>query len=332
MTWGQLIVRSHLFKKNLLFFFSKSWTTSWTTLSSSSPDYEKLPRPSTSCPAGRRWRKEKRKVQEVSPLHFHMVLGPCWVWLIAVFLRATTRGRAYFALQTSHWGRVHRLPAEVQTRLQPAGGEFNSVFRSLVCNAAGVAFTDLTSTRVFFCSDPQAKLKDHIQNPSAMDLVHFLFAPLKMVSLRLLLSLRSVINKLWRLCSSPQVIQASGSPDLARSVVVPLLTRDAIEFLHEAGTAEERHLWVALGDGWTKCRWGSGGDVTNRGHSGLSSTSVTHTVPFFKFLNKLKLFSSCLLAPPGWSGPKISISRHVSWLFGTAGSRQLYRRRLVSAN
>uniref|UniRef100_A0A3P8UVJ7 EGFR pathway substrate 8a, signaling adaptor n=1 Tax=Cynoglossus semilaevis TaxID=244447 RepID=A0A3P8UVJ7_CYNSE len=75
-----------------------------------------------------------------------------------------------------------------------------------------------------------AKLKDHIQNPSAMDLVHFLFAPLKMV------------------------IQASGSPDLARSVVVPLLTRDAIEFLHEAGTAEERHLWVALGDGWTKCR------------------------------------------------------------------------------
>ncbi|XP_029968979.1 epidermal growth factor receptor kinase substrate 8a isoform X3 [Salarias fasciatus] len=74
------------------------------------------------------------------------------------------------------------------------------------------------------------KLKDHIQNPSAEDLVHFLFSPLKMV------------------------IQTSGSVDLARSVVVPLLTRDAIEFLHAAGTAEERHLWVALGDGWTKCR------------------------------------------------------------------------------
>ncbi|XP_040885686.1 epidermal growth factor receptor kinase substrate 8a isoform X5 [Toxotes jaculatrix] len=74
------------------------------------------------------------------------------------------------------------------------------------------------------------KLKDHIQNPSAVDLVHFLFSPLRMV------------------------IQASGSVDLARSVVVPLLTREAIDFLHSAGTAEERHLWVTLGDGWTKCR------------------------------------------------------------------------------
>ncbi|XP_041636473.1 epidermal growth factor receptor kinase substrate 8a [Cheilinus undulatus] len=74
------------------------------------------------------------------------------------------------------------------------------------------------------------KLKDHIQNPSAVDLLHFLFTPLKMV------------------------VQTSGSVDLARSVVVPLLTREAIDFLHGAGTAEERHLWVALGDGWTKCR------------------------------------------------------------------------------
>nr|XP_046235202.1 epidermal growth factor receptor kinase substrate 8a isoform X5 [Scatophagus argus] len=74
------------------------------------------------------------------------------------------------------------------------------------------------------------KLKDHIQNPSAVDLLHFLFTPLRMV------------------------IQASGSVDLARSVVVPLLTTEAIDFLHASGTAEERHLWVTLGDGWTKCR------------------------------------------------------------------------------
>ncbi|KAM9845668.1 epidermal growth factor receptor kinase substrate 8a [Aulostomus maculatus] len=74
------------------------------------------------------------------------------------------------------------------------------------------------------------KLKHHIQNPSADDLLHFLFTPLRMV------------------------IQGSGSVELARSVVVPLLTREAIDFLHTAGTAEERHLWVALGDGWTKCR------------------------------------------------------------------------------
>ncbi|XP_035379556.1 epidermal growth factor receptor kinase substrate 8a isoform X8 [Electrophorus electricus] len=74
------------------------------------------------------------------------------------------------------------------------------------------------------------KLKHHIQNPSAMDLVHFLFTPLRMV------------------------VHTSGGIDLAKSVVVPLLTREAIDFLHSAGTAEERHLWVALGDGWTKCR------------------------------------------------------------------------------
>ncbi|XP_073801886.1 epidermal growth factor receptor kinase substrate 8a isoform X39 [Danio rerio] len=74
------------------------------------------------------------------------------------------------------------------------------------------------------------KLKNHIQNPSAVDLVHFLFNPLKLV------------------------IQTSGGVDLAKSVVVPLLTREAIEFLHTAGSAEERHLWVTLGDAWTKCK------------------------------------------------------------------------------
>ncbi|XP_052441181.1 epidermal growth factor receptor kinase substrate 8 isoform X10 [Carassius gibelio] len=74
------------------------------------------------------------------------------------------------------------------------------------------------------------KLKNHIQNPSAVDLVHFLFNPLRLV------------------------IQTSGGVDLAKSVIVPLLTREAIDFLHVAGSVEERHLWVTLGDGWTKCR------------------------------------------------------------------------------
>ncbi|XP_068611260.1 epidermal growth factor receptor kinase substrate 8a [Brachionichthys hirsutus] len=78
-----------------------------------------------------------------------------------------------------------------------------------------------------------AKLKDHIQNPSAVDLLHFLFTPLQMVM---------------------QASGGGGGAALARSVVVPLLTRDAIDFLHASGTAEERHLWVTLGDGWTKCR------------------------------------------------------------------------------
>ncbi|KAJ8245265.1 hypothetical protein GJAV_G00268890 [Gymnothorax javanicus] len=74
------------------------------------------------------------------------------------------------------------------------------------------------------------KLRAHIQNPSAVELVHFLFTPLNMV------------------------VQTSGGVDLAKSVLSPLLTREAIDFLHSAGTAEERHLWVSLGDAWTKCR------------------------------------------------------------------------------
>ncbi|XP_051976681.1 epidermal growth factor receptor kinase substrate 8-like isoform X2 [Xyrauchen texanus] len=73
-------------------------------------------------------------------------------------------------------------------------------------------------------------LKNHIQNPNAVDLIHFLFNPLRLV------------------------IQMSGGVDLAKSVIVPLLTREAIDFLHTASSTDERHLWVTLGDGWTKCR------------------------------------------------------------------------------
>lgn len=152
------------------------------------------------------------------------------------------------------------------------------------------------------CSVLQGKLRDHIQNPSAVDLVHFLFTPLRMVGVNSLISINQLswfflqhwkfhmwdfyfeaqcrcveaesehvltrvsswtgggslkILRLYEYCPFVllQVIQTSGSVDLARSVVVPLLTREAIDFLHSSGTAEERHLWVTLGDGWTKCRW-----------------------------------------------------------------------------
>ena len=58
------------------------------------------------------------------------------------------------------------------------------------------------------------------------------------------------------------MVQTSGGVELAKSVLVPLLTAEAIDFLHSAGTAEERHLWVALGEGWTKCRYVRGGVAT----------------------------------------------------------------------
>nr|XP_061809618.1 epidermal growth factor receptor kinase substrate 8-like [Nerophis lumbriciformis] len=81
-----------------------------------------------------------------------------------------------------------------------------------------------------FAFNQLGKLQARIRNPSAEELLHFLFAPLRMV------------------------VRASGGPDLARGTVVPLLTGEAVEFLRAVGTPEERRLWAALGDGWTKSR------------------------------------------------------------------------------
>ncbi|XP_037539472.1 epidermal growth factor receptor kinase substrate 8-like protein 2 [Nematolebias whitei] len=75
-----------------------------------------------------------------------------------------------------------------------------------------------------------AKLKRHIQNPSASELVHFLFGPLELV------------------------LQSCGSPDLARSVVAPHLSKDAVDFLRGHLTPKEMTMFELLGDGWTKPR------------------------------------------------------------------------------
>ncbi|XP_030069849.1 epidermal growth factor receptor kinase substrate 8 [Microcaecilia unicolor] len=75
-----------------------------------------------------------------------------------------------------------------------------------------------------------AKLKFHIQNPSATELVHFLFVPLNMM------------------------VQATGGPDLARTVLSPLLLKDTVDFLMHAVTSEEQQLWLSLGDTWNRAR------------------------------------------------------------------------------
>ncbi|XP_011605891.1 epidermal growth factor receptor kinase substrate 8-like protein 2 isoform X1 [Takifugu rubripes] len=75
-----------------------------------------------------------------------------------------------------------------------------------------------------------AKLKKHIENPSASELVHFLFGPLEMV------------------------LKSLGSPDLARSIISPHLCRDAVDFLHGHLTPKETSIFELLGDGWTKPR------------------------------------------------------------------------------
>ncbi|KAL0968853.1 hypothetical protein UPYG_G00272710 [Umbra pygmaea] len=75
-----------------------------------------------------------------------------------------------------------------------------------------------------------AKLKKHIQNPSAAELVHFLFGPLELV------------------------IQSCGGPELARSVVSPHLSRDTVDFLKGHLTPTEMTVFEKLGDGWTRPR------------------------------------------------------------------------------
>ncbi|XP_040895062.1 epidermal growth factor receptor kinase substrate 8-like protein 2 isoform X2 [Toxotes jaculatrix] len=75
-----------------------------------------------------------------------------------------------------------------------------------------------------------AKLKKHIQNPSASELVHFLFGPLELV------------------------LQSCGSPELARSVISPHLSKDAVDFLRGHLIPKEMTIFELLGDGWTKPR------------------------------------------------------------------------------
>ncbi|XP_054682209.1 epidermal growth factor receptor kinase substrate 8-like protein 2 [Grus americana] len=75
-----------------------------------------------------------------------------------------------------------------------------------------------------------AKLRKHIQNPSASELVHFLFGPLELI------------------------ISSCGGPELARSVVSPLLSKDATDFLRGHLTPKEINLWDSLGEAWTRSR------------------------------------------------------------------------------
>ncbi|XP_058858023.1 epidermal growth factor receptor kinase substrate 8-like protein 2 isoform X2 [Acipenser ruthenus] len=75
-----------------------------------------------------------------------------------------------------------------------------------------------------------AKLKNHIQNPSAAELVHFLFGPLELV------------------------LQSSGGPELPRSILSPLLSKDAVDFLRGHLSPKEMSVYELLGDTWTRSR------------------------------------------------------------------------------
>uniref|UniRef100_A0A8C2S249 SH3 domain-containing protein n=1 Tax=Capra hircus TaxID=9925 RepID=A0A8C2S249_CAPHI len=75
-----------------------------------------------------------------------------------------------------------------------------------------------------------AKLRKHIENPSAAELVHFLFGPLDLI------------------------VSTCGGPNIARSVSRPLLSRDAVGFLRGHLVPKEMALWESLGETWTRPR------------------------------------------------------------------------------
>lgn len=80
-----------------------------------------------------------------------------------------------------------------------------------------------------------ARLKPHIHDPNAPELVHFLFTPLSLV------------------------VEASkdprhGTPDIASRVVSPMLTPEAKELLLNCLSSKETSLWNSLGEAWTLSR------------------------------------------------------------------------------
>ncbi|PFX30566.1 Epidermal growth factor receptor kinase substrate 8 [Stylophora pistillata] len=71
------------------------------------------------------------------------------------------------------------------------------------------------------------KLRQHIHNPNAAELVHYLFVPLSLL------------------------IRCTGGPEKARAVILPLLTTQAIDLLQNCLSSKETELWMALGPNWT---------------------------------------------------------------------------------
>lgn len=82
-----------------------------------------------------------------------------------------------------------------------------------------------------------AKLKAHIHDPNAPELVHFLFTPLALI------------------------VEAASDTyyetQLPTRVVNPVLTREAVNLLINCVTSKETELWRSLGDAWTvpKDQW-----------------------------------------------------------------------------
>lgn len=81
-----------------------------------------------------------------------------------------------------------------------------------------------------------ARLRAHIHDPNAPELVHFLFTPLALIV---------------------DAAQDTADGRLPARVVQPLLTRDALNLLANCVTSKETELWHSLGDAWLIPRYRS---------------------------------------------------------------------------
>lgn len=75
-----------------------------------------------------------------------------------------------------------------------------------------------------------AKLKSHIHDPNAPELIHFLFTPLALI-----------LN----------ISKDHPYKDLSKTIWAPLMTKDSKELLQNCLTSKEHELWMSLGEAWT---------------------------------------------------------------------------------
>ena len=127
-----------------------------------------------------------------------------------------------------------------------------------------------------------AKLKAHIHDPNAPELVHFLFTPLALI------------------------VDASHDsqygPNLPTKVLAPLLTKSAVDLLINCLTSKESELWHSLGEPWYVPReqW--------KGY--VPPYKVTH----YSAPSALVLFKSMIIGC--WNSLSSSCSSRCSWTGG----------------
>ncbi|XP_018083562.1 epidermal growth factor receptor kinase substrate 8-like protein 1 isoform X3 [Xenopus laevis] len=81
-----------------------------------------------------------------------------------------------------------------------------------------------------YCFCILARVKNNIVNPSAVELLHFLFGPLR------------------------TLVDSCGGVDMPSEMTSPMLTKEAVTFLRESLNDQELELWTSLGPNWTKPR------------------------------------------------------------------------------